>query len=217
MDFTPGMNICITGSLKKMEMLERGNCVVTVSSSAEGQMRDIRIRFFDVSKVLLYRVRDRIQVKCHIQNRRIVQGDRRTYRAELIGDEVTLVQRRLSAAMSSDINPQEMMSQQADMNWGLLVGTVVNIFAPNDKATVLSLMIPRGDREQRCTVSCLGRFKPIADQIKEGDKLAVTFYISVREADENHGFSQNLVCTDLYRFTEPEAPEVEDAEQTEEA
>ncbi|MFR3808680.1 MAG: hypothetical protein ACLTX3_06950 [Lachnospiraceae bacterium] len=99
MEFKPGINFRITGTIKRMEVLERGNCLVTISTSAEGQMRDVRIRFFEVAKVLLYRVRDRIQVDAHMQIRRSMQGDRRAYRPELIGDTVTLIQRRLSSAI----------------------------------------------------------------------------------------------------------------------
>ena len=120
MEFKPGINFRITGTIKRMEVLERGNCLVTISTSAEGQMRDVRIRFFEVAKVLLYRVRDRIQVDAHMQIRRSMQGDRRGYRPELIGDTVTLIQRRLSSAMENNMDPQEMMNQQADTNWGLV-------------------------------------------------------------------------------------------------
>ena len=120
MEFKPGINFRITGTIKRMEVLERGNCLVTISTSAEGQMRDVRIRFFEVAKVLLYRVRDRIQVNAHMQIRRSMQGDRRVYRPELIGDTVTLIQRRLSSAMENNMDPQEMMNQQADTNWGLV-------------------------------------------------------------------------------------------------
>ena len=141
MEFKPGINFRITGTIKRMEVLERGNCLVTISTSAEGQMRDVRIRFFEVAKVLLYRVRDRIQVNAHMQIR----------------------------------------------------------------------------RSMRCPISCLGRFKSIADQLKEGDRIAATVYVSVREADENHPFSQNLVCTDLYKFKEEEPePAVEAAHATKE-
>lgn len=122
MEFKPGINFRITGTIKRMEVLERGNCLVTISTSAEGQMRDVRIRFFEVAKVLLYRVRDRIQVDAHMQIRRSMQGDRRVYRPELIGDTVTLIQRRLSSAMENNMDPQEMMNQQADTNWGLVEG-----------------------------------------------------------------------------------------------
>lgn len=217
MEFKPGINFRITGTIKRMEVLERGNCLVTISTSAEGQMRDVRIRFFEVAKVLLYRVRDRIQVDAHMQIRRSMQGDRRVYRPELIGDTVTLIQRRLSSAMENNMDPQEMMNQQADTNWGLVEGTVSGLYSPNDKATILSVTVPHREREQRCPISCLGRFKSIADQLKEGDRIAATVYVSVREADENHPFSQNLVCTDLYKFKEEEPePAVEAAHATEE-
>lgn len=93
MEFKPGINFRITGTIKRMEVLERGNCLVTISTSAEGQMRDVRIRFFEVAKVLLYRVRDRIQVDAHMQIRPLrCRGDRRVYRPELLGDTVTLIQ-----------------------------------------------------------------------------------------------------------------------------
>ena len=155
MEFKPGINFRITGTIKRMEVLERGNCLVTIGTSAEGQMRDVRIRFFEVAKVLLYRVRDRIQVNAHMQIRRSMQGDRRVYRPELIGDTVTLIQRRLSSAMENNMDPQEMMNQQADTNWGLVEGTVTGLYSPNDKATILSVTVPHGEREQRCPISCL--------------------------------------------------------------
>lgn len=155
MEFKPGINFRITGTIKRMEVLERGNCLVTISTSAEGQMRDVRIRFFEVAKVLLYRVRDRIQVDAHMQIRRSMQGDRRVYRPELIGDTVTLIQRRLSSAMENNMDPQEMMNQQADTNWGLVEGTVTGLYSPNDKATILSVTVPHGERKQRCPISCL--------------------------------------------------------------
>lgn len=117
----------------------------------------------------------------------------------------------------SNMDPQEMMNQQADTNWGLVEGTVTGLYSPNDKATILSVTVPHGEREQRCPISCLGRFKSIADQLKEGDRIAATVYVSVREADENHPFSQNLVCTDLYKFKEEEPePAVEAAHATKE-
>ena len=95
--------------------------------------------------------------------------------------------------------------------------TVTGLYSPNDKATILSVTVPHGEREQRCPISCLGRFKSIADQLKEGDRIAATVYVSVREADENHPFSQNLVCTDLYKFKEEEPePAVEAAHATKE-
>lgn len=36
MEFKPGINFRITGTIKRMEVLERGNCLVTISTSAEG-------------------------------------------------------------------------------------------------------------------------------------------------------------------------------------
>ena len=38
MEFKPGINFRITGTIKRMEVLERGNCLVTISTSAEGQI-----------------------------------------------------------------------------------------------------------------------------------------------------------------------------------
>lgn len=210
MEFKPQIKLFITGTLKEMKMDERGNCVVTITTNAEREIRNVRIRFYDIAKVMLYRVRDHVKVEAHIQNHPYMADGERRFRQELIGDSINKSQRRLSTLLEQDIDTAVLRTGQQDENWGIIVGNVQSIFSPNDKATVLTVTVPRGERQQRCTISCLGRFKSIADKLKENDRIAATVYVSVRESDETHPFSQNLVCTDLFQFQNEEIQNAEE-------
>lgn len=95
-------------------------------------------------------------------------------------------------------------------NWGVLAGIVTSIRTPTDKVTFLNIRIPSGRRDYNCRVTCLGRFQRAAANLKEGENVAVSCYVSVLD-DTQRESRQSLVCTDLFSYGEsdeaPKAPE----------
>lgn len=74
----------------------------------------------------------------------------------------------------------------------------------------LNIRIPSGRRDYNCRVTCLGRFQRAAANLKEGENVAVSCYVSVLD-DTQRESRQSLVCTDLFSYGEsdeaPKAPE----------
>lgn len=205
--------IHIAGTVVSMRMEERGNCILVIRSNAERQIRNIQLRFYDINQAIIFRVGDHVRIAGHMQNRRTQDAEGNYHSTPtIVGDSIAVSKRRLTQILDESI-PEQGGGAQADENWGVLAGIVTSIRTPTDKVTFLNIRIPSGRRDYNCRVTCLGRFQRAAANLKEGENVAVSCYVSVLD-DTQRESRQSLVCTDLFSYGEsdeapkaPEAPE----------
>lgn len=202
--------IHIAGTVVSMRMEERGNCILVIRSNAERQIRNIQLRFYDINQAIIFRVGDHVRIAGHMQNRRTQDAEGNYHSTPtIVGDSIAVSKRRLTQILDESI-PEQGGGAQADENWGVLAGIVTSIRTPTDKVTFLNIRIPSGRRDYNCRVTCLGRFQRAAANLKEGENVAVSCYVSVLD-DTQRESRQSLVCTDLFSYGEsdeaPKAPE----------
>lgn len=202
--------IHIAGTVVSMRMEERGNCILVICSNAERQIRNIQLRFYDINQAIIFRVGDHVRIAGHMQNRRTQDAEGNYHSTPtIVGDSIAVSKRRLTQILDESI-PEQGGGAQADENWGVLAGIVTSIRTPTDKVTFLNIRIPSGRRDYNCRVTCLGRFQRAAANLKEGENVAVSCYVSVLD-DTQRESRQSLVCTDLFSYGEsdeaPKAPE----------
>ena len=170
--------IHIAGTVVSMRMEERGNCILVIRSNAERQIRNIQLRFYDINQAIIFRVGDHVRIAGHMQNRRTQDAEGNYHSTPtIVGDSIAVSKRRLTQILDESI-PEQGGGAQADENWGVLAGIVTSIRTPTDKVTFLNIRIPSGRRDYNCRVTCLGRFQRAAANLKEGENVAVSCYVS---------------------------------------
>lgn len=176
---------------------------IRIATDATGTTNYPAVLFYQPKIVQDFKVRDRVIIKAHIQERRTrdEKGNTKAYYQDCVGDEIMPMKRLLADYVDERMLPDDKGGFGGDKNDAFFCGTVSHIYSPKEGIVILSVRIDAREVIDYVEVTCFRRQASTAILLSEGDYVAAACTIHTQTSKKDERITnQNAVCKDIAKI-----------------